>query len=234
MGMRAVCFLALVAVASPLFSQTSEFSVRRARNWSDNASEGWCAVKVWVDDEAEFALQGDRIRVFTARGQEARDVATECSGPLPANVTDFRFRGVDGRGDVRLIEEPSFRNRWTAVVRIRDTRSGGEEYHYRLEWMRGSAFGNNRPGGGGGGGGGNRGDGGGFFGTGGGSSGSNSNLGSNDASRMRTRDLRREIDRIFYDVTRRRPSNDQIDDYIDRVRFDRWTLDDIARDARRY
>ena len=227
--MRGLALLGMALAAAPLFPQTGEFSVRRGRNWSDNASEGSCAVKVWVDDEAEFALQGDRIRIFTARGQMARDVATECTGPLPTNVTDFRFRGIDGRGEVRLIEEPSPRNRWTAVVRIRDTRSGGEEYHYRLEWMRGSAFGGNRPGGS------NRpNNDGGFFGNnpGGGSSGAGNSYGG-DASRMRTRELRREIDRIFYDVTRRRPSNDQIDDYIDRVRFDRWTLDDIARDARR-
>lgn len=229
--MRILSFLLLAAVAAPLWAQTSEFTVRRARNWSDNSSEGWCAIKVWVDDEAEFALQGDRVRVFTARGQASRDVASECSGPLPANVTDFRFRGVDGRGDVRLIEEPSFRNRWSAVVRIRDPKGGGEEYHYRLEWTRGSAFGNNRPGGGNSG---NRGDGG-FFGNGNGNSSGGTPIGGSyggDVSRMRTRDLRREIDRVFYDVTRRRPSNDQIDDYIDRVRFDRWTLDDIARDAR--
>jgi hypothetical protein len=187
-------------------ADTQEVTIRRARNWSPSASEGWCAIKVWVDDEAEFALQGDRLRIFTARGREARDVASECSGPLPQNIENFSFRGVDGRGEVRLLEEPTRRNGWRAVVRIRDTKSGSEEYHYRLEWGRGSAFSN---------GGGRAGD---------------RNRADGDAARLRTRDLRREIENMNRG---RRLSADEIDDYIDRVRFDRWTLDDIQRDLER-
>lgn len=201
-------------IALPLllsFAQdTQEVTVRRARNWSANASEGWCAIKVWVDDEAEFALQGDRLRMFTARGQSARDVASECSATLPQNVESFRFRGVDGRGEVRLIEEPARRNGWRAVVRIRDNKPGGEEYHFRLEWSRGSAFYSD-----------DRDRGGGSYGP----------RPTGDAARMRTRELRREIDNMS--SRGRRLSSDEIDDYIDRVRFDRWTLDDIQRDLDR-
>lgn len=214
----------LAALAGPLLAQqTSQTTVRRARNWSEFASEGWCAIKVWVDDEAEFALEGERLLIFTAKGQAARDVASECSAPLPRNVESFRFKGIDGRGEVRLLEEPTARNRWRAVVRIRDTKGGGEEYHYRLEWGRGSAFSSGR-GSGRGSGSGSGGSGGTFF---------DGTTNGQDLTRMKTRDLRREIDRIYYDVVRRRPSSDDIDDYIDRVRFDRWTSADIARDAER-
>lgn len=222
MGSMSSWIVASFLLAAQLGPQ--EVTVRRARNWSPSASEGWCAIKVWVDDEAEFALQGERLRIFTARGQAARDVASECSGPLPQSFENFRFKGIDGRGEVRLLEEPSRRNGWAAVVRIRDTKSGGEEYHYRLEWGRGSAFSSGsgsreRENSGGGG----------FFGNSGGSRG----YSSSDASRMRTRDLRREIENMSSNIRNRRPSTDEVDDYIDRVRFDRWTFDDIARDLER-
>lgn len=210
--------------AQDLSQRTAEVSIRRARGWSELASEGWCAIKVWVDDEAEFSVEGERLSIFTTRGQAARDVASECSAPLPRNVENFSFRGIDGRGDVRLLEQPSARNRWRAIVRIRDTKGGGEEYHYRLEWSRGALAGAGTGRGG-------RGNGSGLgVGPGGSDSGYRA---SGDLARMRTRELRRELERMANQAGLRRLSSDEVDDYIDRVRFDRWSADDVYRDMER-
>ncbi len=198
------CLAVLMTTAFAAADQ--DVTVRHARNWQANASEGWCAIKVRVDGEAEFALRGETLTIRTSTGDPARDVASECSTPLPRNVEDFRFKGVDGRGEVRLLEEPSARNRWMAVVRVRDSKPGSEEYHFRLEWGRGSSFsGGGRPAG---------------------------SLGG-DAARMRTRELRREIERMYQGAYNQRPSNDVVDDYIDRVRLDRWSLDQVQSDIER-
>lgn len=192
-------------------------TVRHARNWQPGASEGRCDIRVRVDGEADFGLRGESLIIRTLNGEPASDAGSECSTPLPRNVEDFRFKGIDGRGDVRLLEEPSAGNRWMAVVRVRDSKAGSEEYHFRLEWGRGSSFtgggGGGRPGGVGG--------------------GSNWNSNGGDLTRMRTRDLRREIERIYQDATGRRPSTDTVDDYIDRVRMDRWSLDQVQGDIGR-
>ncbi len=206
-----LALLAWVLAATAFAAADQDVTVRHARNWQANASEGWCAIKVRVDGEAEFALRGETLTIRTSTGDPARDVASECSTPLPRNVEDFRFKGVDGRGDVRLLEEPSARNRWMAVVRVRDSKPGSEEYHFRLEWGRGSSFS-----------GAGRGD----AGRAGGSSGG-------DAARMRTRELRREIERMYQGAYNQRPSNDIVDDYIDRVRIDRWSLDQVQSDIER-
>ncbi len=199
-----ICLAVLMTTAFAAADQ--DVTVRHARNWQANASEGWCAIKVRVDGEAEFALRGETLTIRTSTGDPARDVSSECSTPLPRNVEDFRFKGVDGRGEVRLLEEPSARNRWMAVVRVRDTKPGSEEYHFRLEWGRGSSFsGGGRPAGSSGG----------------------------DAARMRTRELRREIERMYQGAYNQRPSNDIVDDYIDRVRIDRWSLDQVQGDIER-
>ncbi len=202
----------LAALTASSAAADQDVTVRHARNWQANASEGWCAIKVRVDGEAEFALRGETLTIRTSTGDPARDVASECSTPLPRNVEDFRFKGVDGRGDVRLLEEPTARNRWMAVVRVRDVKPGSEEYHFRLEWGRGSSFS---------GGGGRGGDGGRPAGS------------SSDAARMRTRELRREIERMYQGAYNQRPSNDVVDDYIDRVRLDRWSLDQVRSDIER-
>lgn len=200
--LMAVCGLAAVAAAAD-----ETVKVRHARGWQANASEGRCEIRVRVDGEAEFALRGDELIMRTLNGEPVRDLGSECTTPLPRNAEDFIFKGLDGRGDVRLLEEPSARNRWSAVVRIRDNKGGSEDYRYRLEWGRGSSF----TGGGGG-------------------RGGRSNYSSNDLARMRTRDLRREIERLYRDATNRGASNDTVDDYIDRVRMDRWSLDQVRSD----
>lgn len=219
MVVRQLSTLALVAAVTALGADEL-VTVRRARNWQPNAAEGWCAIRVRVDGEAEFALRGETLTMRTLNGEPVRDVGSECSTPLPGNVEDFRFRGVDGRGDVRLLEEPSRRNSWMAVVRVRDTKGGAEDYHFRLEWGRGSSFS----------GGGRAGSGSGRS-TGGSSSWSG---GGGDLSRMRTRDLRREIERAYENATGgRRASQDTVDDYIDRVRMDRWSLEQVRDDIER-
>lgn len=206
--MRLLSFGFAVAAVFALLRADEQVTVRHARNWQAGASEGWCAIKVRVDGEAEFALRGETLTIRTNTGEAARDTGSECTTLLPRNVENFRFKGVDGRGDVRLLEEPTARNNWMAVVRIRDSKSGAEEYHFRLEWGRGSSFTEVRPG--------NRG---GSF--------------SSDLSRMRTRELRREIERMWDSVHNRRASIDTIDDYIDRVRLDRWSLEQVQRDIER-
>ena len=204
--------IGLLGVAALGLAADEAVTVRRARNWQLNASEGSCDIRVRVDGEAEFGLRGETLTMRTLTGDLARDAGSECTTPLPPNVVDFRFKGIDGRGEVSLLEGPSARNRWMAVVRIRDNKGGAEEYHYRLQWGRGSSFG---------------------AGAGARSGNAGSSWNSLDAGRMRTRELRREIERMYETIYSRRPTNDVVDDYIDRVRFDRWSLDQVQSEIER-
>ena len=147
---KLICAVAgvMLAAAVPVAAQGDWQEVRpkRTRDYDDRKSEGYCAIRVWVDDLVIIHTRGDRVAFETVRGQRARDAGTECSQPLPgANaISDFRFRGIDGRGRVELLEEPDRRNRFTAIVRIEDPKGGGQEHHFRLTWR------NLRPGSGGG------------------------------------------------------------------------------------
>lgn len=131
----------------PALAQTDwqEIQPKRTRDYDDRKSEGYCAIRVWVDDLVIIHTRGGRVAFETVRGQRARDAGTECSQPLPAAdaLADFKWRGVDGRGRVELLEEPDRRNRYTAIVRIEDSKGGGQEHHFRLTWR------NLRPGSGG-------------------------------------------------------------------------------------
>lgn len=140
----------LLSGGVPALAQTDwqEIQPKRTRDYDDRKSEGYCAIRVWVDDLVIIHTRGDRVAFETVRGQRARDAGTECSQPMPAGdaLADFKWRGIDGRGRVELLEEPDRRNRYTAIVRIEDRKGGGEEHHFRLTWR------NLRPGSGAGGG----------------------------------------------------------------------------------
>ena len=58
---------------------------------------------------------------------------------MPRNPVDFRFHGIDGRGNVQLVGDP--RSRGVAVVRIEDNKGGTEGYTFDLEWRGGSGYG---------------------------------------------------------------------------------------------
>jgi hypothetical protein len=133
--------IASASMVLPLPAQWSspdrlEIRPRRTNDYDERRENGYCTVRVRIDIEADIILQGDLVVVENKGGQAPRDEGTECSQPLPGgrNIRDFQFRGIDGRGEVRLIEQPNDRNGGRAIVRIRDPRGGSEGYTFRLNW----------------------------------------------------------------------------------------------------
>ena len=128
----------MVLLAAPLMAQSvvDEIAPRRTSDYDERRDRGRCEIRLSADNEVNVYLQGFRVIFETVRGQRARDMGTECSQPLPAGpaLANFRFEGIDGRGDVRLIEDPRPQNRFRAWVKIRDSKDGADRYHFRLSW----------------------------------------------------------------------------------------------------
>src|SRR5205809_1425200 len=100
-----------------------------------SADRGKCTVEVVVDDMAQVEIRGTVGTLRTVSGQPAQWRRFECTGPMPANVGNFRFAGVDGRGRQDLIRDP--RNGGVAVVQIEDQQGGAEGYTFDIEWGNG-------------------------------------------------------------------------------------------------
>ena len=137
----------LLAVAIPALADT-EFRVRRMTRTDVPFGKGQCDIRLQVDNEAEVSVRGDQVMIRTLAGRDPRDEGSECNEPLPdRGLQGFGFEVKETRGDIRLVAEPSPRNGFRAIVRIRDSKGGEGRYIFRLVWDA-TASGNSRPGGG--------------------------------------------------------------------------------------
>lgn len=94
---------------------------------------GSCTVQVNVDGAAEVEINGDAGSLRTISGQPAAWQRFQCSAPLPNASVDLWISRVQGRGMIRLVEEPR-RHGGRAVIRIEDPQSGRSTYSFDLAW----------------------------------------------------------------------------------------------------
>lgn len=138
MGSRILCrlwvLLLVFSAVTPVWADT-QFRARKMSRNDVPLGKGQCDIWLYVDNEVEVAVRGDMVSVRTISGRESRDGGSECNEPLPArDVRDFHFVEADSRAEMRLLAEPSRRNNYQAVVRIRDGDPGECHCHFRLTW----------------------------------------------------------------------------------------------------
>jgi hypothetical protein len=122
-------------LALPAMADT-QFRVRQMTRGDVPLGKGQCDIRLQVDGEAEVSVRSQTVSVRTISGRDPRDDGSECNEPLPErNLQGFNFEVMDRRGDIALLSQPSPRNGFTAVVRIRDSQGGEGRYHFRLSWQ---------------------------------------------------------------------------------------------------
>jgi len=134
--MRKSIFLigVLAGTAAILGAQTIQRKAVFVNGGSPN--QGRCTVQVVVDGSAEIQIRGDTATLRNTSGQAPQWRRFECSGPMPANPQDFRFSGLEGRGQQMLIRDPRNGN-GTAVVQIADPEAGAGDYTFEVSWGNG-------------------------------------------------------------------------------------------------
>lgn len=91
-----------------------------------------------VDQEAIVNCRAKSCVSETGTGAPVADAHFKFSRPLPNHDVQVRLEQPEGRGEIRLVEQPSERNHYTARVSIRDPQSGTGEYSFALVWSRDS------------------------------------------------------------------------------------------------
>jgi hypothetical protein len=133
-----------MAAAAPVFAASIPY---RAQIRGGGGS-GKCTIEVEVDSRATVEITGDRGVLNSPNGRVANWRRFQCNQVMPRNPSNFRFRGIDGRGRQDLLRQPNG-NGGTAVIRIEDTGNGREGYTFDIEWNGGGGYpGGGYPGGG--------------------------------------------------------------------------------------
>jgi hypothetical protein len=89
-----------------------------------------------VDEEAVVICQARSCSSSAAHGAPVASEHFKLSQPLPDQPVELTLIDKQGRGEIRLVEQPSEKNRYTARVSIRDLEKGSSEYSFKLEWSR--------------------------------------------------------------------------------------------------
>jgi hypothetical protein len=90
-----------------------------------------------VDHAAVVSCQAKSCISTPEQGaQPVADEHFKFSKPLPDRDTEVRLETPEGRGEIRLIEQPRERNNYTARVSIHDPGAGAGDYSFTLVWNR--------------------------------------------------------------------------------------------------
>lgn len=98
----------------------------------DNGTLRWSGR---VDDVVEIRITGRRVESITRSGVRVSDVSSNIRGDgLPSRSVTVEVEQLAGRGSIRVVQQPSAWNGYTAVIRIDDP-SGGASFHdFRAFW----------------------------------------------------------------------------------------------------
>lgn len=87
-----------------------------------------------VDDDVQLVIRDNNIEVRTIGGSEYNDASYNFTSPLPRRRVTVNAVKIRGRGEVRVLQQPSRENDFTAVVQVRDSGSGAREYEIEVAW----------------------------------------------------------------------------------------------------
>ncbi|MCS7026237.1 MAG: hypothetical protein NZV14_15670 [Bryobacteraceae bacterium] len=101
------------------------------------AREGWVEVQGTVDGVVNFRLRSGEVTPEVISGQPVQGLKVDLGAALPVvGAFSCVVEKRAGRGTVRLIEQPSDKNGFTAQVRVEDPQRGADNYLFRVRWVR--------------------------------------------------------------------------------------------------
>jgi len=87
-----------------------------------------------VDDKVQLVIKSDTVEENTISGQANPDGVFSFTSPLPEAQVNVNVNKKRGRGKVRVIQQPSAGNDFTAIVEIYDDGGGAREYQLEIFW----------------------------------------------------------------------------------------------------
>jgi hypothetical protein len=87
-----------------------------------------------IDDRVHLVVKGGNIETRTISGRSYTDGIFNFTSPLPSRQVSVDVTKTRGRGTVRVIQQPSRLNDFTAIIEIYDPQGGAREYLLEIFW----------------------------------------------------------------------------------------------------
>jgi hypothetical protein len=97
-----------------------------------------------VDREVQIVMRDGNVWTNDIGRTEPGRARSRAMGVLPRENGQVSLQVMNGRGNVDVIQQPSMRNDYTTIVRIRDPQSGADNYRIAAYWQgysNGSVYG---------------------------------------------------------------------------------------------
>jgi len=127
-------------IATPLllaplgFAQQESSFQPRFTTGDRDAREGFCNLRIRVDNVTDVIMFGDRVTLRTFAGRPAFDVGSQCTGPMPRHgIIDFDFRKTEGPGRAVVTDSPD-RADGRLAIHVTDPSDGDHEYTLQFRW----------------------------------------------------------------------------------------------------
>jgi hypothetical protein len=87
-----------------------------------------------VDDTTQIKIQESSVEVSAISGSPYSDATYNFTSPMPYRRATVRLSKIRGRGDIRIVQQPSRDNDFTTIIEIRDGNRGPDSYEFELSW----------------------------------------------------------------------------------------------------
>lgn len=87
-----------------------------------------------VDDEVQLTISGSNVETRTISGSEFRNETFNFTSPLPNRNVTVEVNKKKGRGDARVLQQPTRSNNYTAVIQILDKKGSNDRYELDIYW----------------------------------------------------------------------------------------------------
>jgi hypothetical protein len=87
-----------------------------------------------VDDTVRLVIRGASVEQQTIAGAQMPEGRYNFTSPLPGSAMEVSVTKQSGRGSVRVLQQPSRSNNFTAVIEIRDDKGGAQDYRIEVTW----------------------------------------------------------------------------------------------------